>query len=94
MWFLNLEVHPSPSLAPNWLLLTVIYATPALFFVVLLPSNRNAASIPTLPHVPGQDPSAGANHTSISWCFQPIPVLVHFEEIERNGHLYQSKRVF
>jgi hypothetical protein len=89
-----LEGQPSPSLAPNWLLLTVIYATPALFFVVLLPSNRNAGSIPTHPQVPGQDPSAGANHTSISWCFQPFPVLVLFEEIERNGHLHQSKRDF
>jgi hypothetical protein len=51
----------------------VIYATPPLFFVVLLPPNLNAAPILTRPRVPDQNPSAGAAQASIFRCYQPIP---------------------
>ena len=55
------------------LIMMVIYATPPLFFVIVLPPTLNAAPILMCPKAPEQESSPGAAQASIFRCYQPIP---------------------
>ena len=56
--------------------MTVIYTTPLLLIVALLPTNATTPAFCISSSALDWNPGAGASYTSISGCYQPFPPLV------------------